>query len=147
MPICQGYAQSGESRFEISNTCRDTISCNNELLIITLPIILYKYKSVEVYEEGRFVIYPYRDSAYIFIHNGANTIRPFCDTSFVNKKVDNDSLVYYCGHYADYWTQEIYFKSRGITISCVNFREDELPIFDYIISNLKFALIPKYSLE
>lgn len=120
----------------------DTIYCGDHLLVICVPLSFYINKSVFQYEEGFFVTYPYRDSAYLFIHKGHNATRPFCDTTIIKCLSENENQICYYGKYNDNFTKEIYYKKMGVTISYENIKEDDIPLFESIISSFNIFSIP-----
>lgn len=124
------------------DVCCDTIRFGNKVILLNLPSVCCKHKkNADTYDEGHFIVYPFRDSAYVFIHIGANVSRPFCDTTQVKKINDNDSMICYCGLLNNLWLKEVYYKNTGITISCVNFREEDLPLFDCLLADVKYNFI------
>ena len=115
----------------------DTIYCGKDSLIINVPEASKKHKNYSQYEEGLFVTYPFFDSTYLFIHIGYNVTLPFCDTNKVKLTTDNDSLICFYGLDGELFTKEIFYKKTGETISYVNVKEDEKPLFESILSSLK----------
>lgn len=121
----------------------DTIYCGDRSLVICVPFSFYINKSLFQYEEGFFVTYPYRDSAFLFIHKGHNVTRPFCDTTIIKCISENKNQICYYGTYNDCFCKEVYFKKWGVTISYENIKEEDISLFDSIISSLNIISVPK----
>lgn len=141
LSFSQVIAQHNDVNSLLEKTESDTVSCGEYTLIINVPRISLKHKSFFQYEEGFFVTYPYIDSAYLFIHDGHNMTRPFCDTSLIKMISENDTLKCYYGTCGNYSTKEVYYKKEKLTISYVNIKREDLPLFDNVISSLKIYSI------
>lgn len=138
----QLYAQRTKDAFDGRDSCCDTILCGSQSLVINIPRFSFNHKSIYQYEEGFFVTYPFKDSAYLFIHQGYNSVRPFCDTTQVKLVLKDDIKLCRYGSFGNLFTKEIYYKKGKITISYVNVKRDELPFFDSIISSLQILAAP-----
>lgn len=132
------YAQNDENNHDKDGMRCDTIVFKGYSLIINVPSFSYTHKSFYQYEEGIFITYPYKDSAYLFIHYGYNVTRPFCDSTQVESISENDTLKSYFGINNGVFFKEIYYKKRKISISYVNIRGEDVPLFDSIIQSLRF---------
>lgn len=137
LAFCHSKAQYYNDTFISENIYEDTIYCGKDSFIINVPKISKKQKIYFQYEEGMFVTYPFFDTTYLFIHIGYNVTTPFCDTNKVRLTTNNDSLICYYGADGELFTKEIFNKKTGVTISYVNVKEEELPLFDSILSSLK----------
>lgn len=136
--INQIQAQNNDGVMHFNVGYHDTISTGECSLVIDVPIISLKHKSINQYEEGFFITYPYLDSAYLFIHKGYNIKRPFCDTTQIKLISEDEVLKCYYGVINDLYSKEVYYKKSKITISYVNVRERDLLLFDKIIASLTF---------
>lgn len=141
-PFNYSQAQQNKNLTIIDTLCIDTFFCDGYSLSLQVPHILYTHKLYYQYEEGFFMTYPYKDSAYIFVHKGYNAKRPFCDTTHIKLFFENDTIKCYYGVLNNVFCKEIYYKERGITISYVNIREEDLLLFEKIISTLRFIPLP-----
>lgn len=121
----------------------DTISMGKRSLVIDVSQISLNHKAVYHYEEGFFITYLYIDSANLFIHNGHNTKRPFCDTTQIKLVSEDSDRKCYYGVINNLYTKEVYYKQSNVTISYVNVTEKDLSLFDGIISSIE--LIPNYN--
>lgn len=131
-------AQHNKNHHAISDFCSDTIICKEYSLSIKVPVVSYKHKCYYQYDEGFYMLYPYQDSAYLFIHKGYNVLRPFCDTNKIKSTFENDTLKHYYGIHNNLFFNEIYYKERQLTISFVNVRKEDVLLFDNIIQSLNF---------
>lgn len=136
LPINQTWTQNTDDVYYAGY--HDTISLEEYSLVIDIPIISLTHKSIFQYEEGFFITYPYIDSAYLFIHKGHNVTRPFCDSTQIKLTLENDTLKYYYGVIGGLYIKEIFYKEEKITISYINVKGEDLPLFNGIISSLKF---------
>ena len=132
--ICAQFNDTNPIRDRSSHF--DTIPCGEYYLTLCVPELLYRNKLVDYYEEGFFVVYPYKDSAYLFVHKGHNVIHPFCDTSQIKLKLEDDNMTCYWGQTNNRFIKEIYYKKRKFTMSYVNVKKDDLLRFDSIVSSL-----------
>lgn len=131
-------AQHNEIALTIDSLCCDTIFCDGWSLSVKVPYILYRHKSFYQYDEGFYMTYSYKDSAYFFIHKGYNVTHPICDTTQIKSYFENDTLKCYYGTYNTIFFKEIFYKERKVTISYVNIKEEDVLLFNYIISTLRF---------
>lgn len=131
-------AQHNESTPYIDSLCCDTIICDSYLMLVKVPCISYLHKTYYQYDEGFFMTYPYRDSAFFYIHKGHNVRQPFLDTSQKGIFFENDTLQCHYGICNNVFYKEIFYKERKVTISYVNIKEEDVLLFDRIISTLVF---------
>ena len=123
----------------MDSLCCDTIFCDGYSLSVEVPYISYRHKSFYQYDEGFYITYPYKDSAYFFIHKGYNVKRPICDTTQIESFFENDTLKCYYGTYNNVFFKEIFYKERKVTISYVNINEKDVLLFNRIISTIRFS--------
>ena len=138
-------AQWNEVSLFPAETHCDTIFCGNYYITINIPAVSYKHKSVDYYEEGFFVTYPYTDSTFLFIHKGPNVTHPFCDTTQIKLLFEDNNMKCYYGRTNNCYIREIYYKKRKFTLSYMNVKKEDLLLFDSIVLSLK--IIPDCKLE
>lgn len=129
-------AQNGDTYPIQDKSHRDTISFGDYYLTFNIPEILYKNKLFDYYEEGVFVMYPYKDSAYFFVHKGHNVTHPFCDTSRILLISEDDNMICYWVERNNCYIKEIYYKKGMFTLSYVNIKKEDVLKFDSIVSSL-----------
>lgn len=132
------FTLSGQSK--IDSLIMDTVIIGSKNVLIEVPYISYKHQKIDSYEEGIFVYYPFIDTSLLFIHGGSLVNIPFCarfQFCELKEKFERDSIISYKGFCKDNYFREDYYKQYGISIVCKNIPSNYIPLFDFIMDNVR----------